>query len=356
MNLPRPSKRFLTRLALLAVLGIYLSLASGAAYASEGQPKNLYMVSIGETYDKNKGAQPQVPLPCCAKDAHDMAQWGKAQKGKLFEHVDVTTIVDTEATAADILKALRGLADKTKAGDYAIVYMSGHGGRGCKEYVFCAHDRNVAWSEIREALREAKGRILIILDACQSGAVIDNGNMIVLAAALADQGSIGYSNPQTNSLYTRLLLEALNGKADMNKDGLISLAEVDAYVSGQLALKAGNPESTLLRPANVPSSLPLAKLQVQTASAAAPLAGTTWSGKECVSGYSALTFQFQSGGKVTMIDAQNTVHGTYTQDGNAVTITLPGVAVYTGTVNGASLTGQGSCDSLGTWSYAVSKK
>jgi hypothetical protein len=139
-----------------------------------------------------------------------------------------------------------------------------------------------------------------------------------------------------NSLFTRLFLEALNGKADMNKDGLISLAEVDAYVSGQLAHVDQNPYSTLLRPRNVPTALPLAKLATSAPVAAPQLVGTNWSGKENLGSYGKLTLKFLANGKAVMIDSQSTVEGTWTQTGKQVTIVLPNVARDQGTISGTT--------------------
>jgi hypothetical protein len=85
------------------------------------------------------------------------------------------------------------------------------------------------------------------------------------------------------------------------------------------------------------------------------LAGTTWVGTETLAGFGKLTFQFAPGGKAVMIDAQSTVNGTYTVNGNQIVINLPGVATYRGAINGTAITGQGTADQ-GTWNFTVSKQ
>jgi hypothetical protein len=364
MKVIQSSNRTLAKMMLLALLGLFLSLAPVNAAAPNNQPRNLYMVSVGETY--TRGGQPQQALACCENDARDMAGWAASQKGKLFQDVQAVPMIDGQARAADIINTLRGFKDQVNQRDYVIVYMSGHGGCHNGVFSFCAYDRNVSWNEIQGALRDVRGTVIVILDACQSGGVRDCGNMIVLSAALADQNSLGGEH---NSLYTKFLLEALNGRADMNQDGFISLAEVDAYVSGKLAL-AHRFDSTLARPANVPSTMPLAKLApaVTTSSAgngsanpvapvvAHQIAGTSWTGRENLGGYSNLLFRFEAGGRVTMIDARSTVQGTYTQTGNQVSLQFPSVrASYQGTINGTALSGQGSNVSGETWAFSVSK-
>jgi hypothetical protein len=64
-----------------------------------------------------------------------------------------------------------------------------------------------------------------------------------------------------NGFFTQALIEGLSGKADMDHNGTVTLAELDAYVAGRLEqISNGKQSSTLLRPVNTPSSLPLAKL------------------------------------------------------------------------------------------------
>jgi hypothetical protein len=308
------------------------------------------MVSVGETY--TRGGQQQNALPCCEKDAIDMVQWAQSQKGKLFDQVHARPMVDAGATSQHILTALNALKDKVKPDDYTIVYFSGHGGVGAgNRFEFCAYDRNLNWSEIQCALSGLPGTVIVILDACHSGAVTSGNHLIVFSASLRDQCSLGGADKDHNSLYTQFLLEALNGQADMNRDGFISLAEVDAYVSGQLAKERVTP-STLVRPANVPSNLPLARLTA--AVPVANLAGTTLYGAEDFNGGGLLSFEFQAGGKVIMVDATSTANGTYVIEGNEVRINLPGVATYRGTLNGTTLTGHGRAN-VGTWAFSVSK-
>jgi hypothetical protein len=82
------------------------------------------------------------------------------------------------------------------------------------------------------------------------------------------------------------------------------------------------------------------------------LPGTTWTGSENLQGFGTLKFQFQANGQVKMINAKNTAIGTYTVVGNQMTIQLPEIATYTGTVNGSTYSGQGKAGQV-TWSFSV---
>jgi hypothetical protein len=86
------------------------------------------------------------------------------------------------------------------------------------------------------------------------------------------------------------------------------------------------------------------------------LAGPTGSGQENFSGgWTKLSFQFQQGGTVTMADENQKYQGTWTQNGNQVTIQLPDiVTTFQGTVTGNTITGQGQ-GGAGPWSFNVAK-
>jgi hypothetical protein len=287
-----------------------------------------------------------------------MVRWAESQKGRLFANVSARQMIDQQGKANDILAALRQLKDQVKAGDYAIVYLSGHGGTGNDgKFHFCAHDRNLGWAEMQQVLRQVPGTVIVILDACHAGGVSSGDNLIVFSAALRNQTSLAGPSKDHNSLYTEYLLKGLKGAADMNKDGFISLAEIDAYVSGELANKGANPP-TLVRPANVPSTLPLARLAAGPVQQVVVLANTTWSGTENFPGYNRVTpvsFRFSANGSVEMTDAEGKANGQWTRNGNNITLTFQGVATYRGTINGSTITGQGQADA-GTWAFTVNKK
>jgi hypothetical protein len=101
------------------------------------------------------------------------------------------------------------------------------------------------------------------------------------------------------------------------------------------------------------SLLPLAPLQAQKKS---DLAGTTWNGRENLAGYGALTFEFETGGNVTMIDAKETVPGTYRRNGQSITLTFfGGQAVYSGRINGKAMSGTAR-NAARNWTWQVTRE
>jgi hypothetical protein len=85
------------------------------------------------------------------------------------------------------------------------------------------------------------------------------------------------------------------------------------------------------------------------------LIGTRWTGRETLAGFGSLTFEFEQGGNVTMIDAKETVPGRYTRRGASVTLSFfNGQAVYTGQISGKKMSGTARSAAAGTWKWQVS--
>jgi hypothetical protein len=108
-------------------------------------------------------------------------------------------------------------------------------------------------------------------------------------------------------------------------------------------------------PAAAPAATPTATPQ-PAADNVVNVAGTSWTGKENLPGFGKLTFVFRAGGAATMIDAKGQTEGTFTQNGNDVTINFNG-CVYQGRINGQALAGSGritsGTQSGQTWSFQL---
>jgi hypothetical protein len=175
-----------------------------------------------------------------------------------------------KATSQAILTSLDRLIESARPGDTAVIALSGHGDRSGprKEWHFCAYDRLVPASDLRarvETLAKKSVRVLLIIDTWESGAIgIQADNIIVLAACAADEAALDGNDSQDNSVYTKALLEGLSGAADTNQDGIVTLAELDAYAAMRVEQLNRWQCPTCGRPANVRSNLPLAKVGVAT--------------------------------------------------------------------------------------------
>lgn len=354
-----------------SVWALVLVLAAVELAAAQDRPRSLHLVSVGIT-----NAQGQSPLRATRKDALDMVEWARTQQGRLFQQVHVKPLTNEQATRNNIVAAVRGLRGRVKADDYVILYLSAHGGTNPRgEFEFCAYDGNLSWTDIRAALQGLPGNPIVIIDTCHAGAIRQSGNLIVFSSCLASQSSADGASANGNSLFTKYFLEALRGQGDINRNGLISISEIAAYVSGRLEVVSRHQSCTLYRPENIPDALPLSRVGGQTTQVATNerptetvrtqrvptaqtdivrVAGTTWNGSE---DFGRLRFDFRSNGEVVMYDdvTPTPVNGRYTQEGNRVLIRFSN-CMYEGTLNGGTLAGRAAFnDGSRTWSFRLTK-
>jgi DNA-directed RNA polymerase specialized sigma24 family protein len=218
------------------------------------------------------------------KDALDFERICRTQAGKLHAQTEGTTLINKQATRAAIVAALHRLAADAKAGDTVMIALCGHaGGVGMRgEWGFVPFDFDAGDSAstaltstvLRQRLTELASRsvtVVLILDCCHAGAFnLGTADFVVFAACLPQETS-RESVAWNNGLFTMAFIEALEGKADLNGDGLVTLAETDAYVTSrvaqvlrdQAALGARSPEAqnpSCGRPTSIRSSLPLARV------------------------------------------------------------------------------------------------
>jgi uncharacterized caspase-like protein/peptidoglycan/xylan/chitin deacetylase (PgdA/CDA1 family) len=176
----------------------------------------------------------------------------------------VVTLKNAEATRAGILAAFQ---DKIAHGgvqknDRIFVFFAGHGatrklssGRDLGYIVPYDSDPSrfetdaIPMTEIQNIAESMAARhALFVMDACYSGLGLtrgagssnflrDNARRIgrqMLTAGGSDQ-LVADGGPNGHSVFTWTLLQALNGKADLNGDGMITATELAAYVAPAVA-------------------------------------------------------------------------------------------------------------------------
>jgi hypothetical protein len=107
--------------------------------------------------------------------------------------------------------------------------------------------------------------------------------------------------------------------------------------------------------ASVPAPSPESRAERIVPPARTPgLEGKTFSGSETLSGYGRLRFRFLANNQVEMIDARETVMGTWYRNGNAVHLSFfNGQCDYWGTVQGDRLSGRATSGAK-SWTWSVS--
>lgn len=209
---------------------------------SENRPvKDKWALVVGIS----KFANPKLNLRCAAKDAEDFYKYLTTEGNFAPDHVKLLT--DEKATQREILSELgnRWLPRVANPDDLVVIYVSSHGSAsemdvGGVNYIV-AHDTNIddlytTGIEMQELARTIKrrvhsDRVVVILDACHSGAAnADAKGLTRMGNLNADdiaQGSgqlvISSSQPnqvswelkdQSNSAFTTYLIAGLKKQGD----------------------------------------------------------------------------------------------------------------------------------------------
>jgi hypothetical protein len=238
----------MVRRASLFLIALSLVLATGKARA-DGEKPDCFVVSAGiDIY-----ASPKVnDLKGCVTDARTATRVFRQQQGTLFSKVVSHTLTDATATSSRIKHEFAKLRKAGKAGDYAVIFLSGHGGRDNPGWHFCPSDYDPAnprgtsidASTLMGAadVLAARGlKVVVIVDACYCGnlrllgkAQLDHhrdqngGGILLMLSSSPNQVSQALGQ---YSAYAEAVAEALAGKADLNRDGKVTIAEARTYAS-----------------------------------------------------------------------------------------------------------------------------
>ena len=272
------------------------------------------------TYEEKRAARPRLfvlavgvskyPDPLrlhyAAADARALADVLRAKSPALFESVEAKILLDEQATRPEIISKLTWLRQTMRDQDVGLVFFSGHGAYRDNTFYLLSVDAkvddNLEWSAVaadqfKKILATTKGRLVVMLDACHSGAETANRTPRVQSRRLvwarpeipiwrgeradlllARVGMLGEQRegggllgkqvrPLTDDLvldlsrdehgvitmssstgsevsvesaalghgyFTQALIEGLSGQADSNKDGLVYVNELDTYLSDRV--------------------------------------------------------------------------------------------------------------------------
>jgi WD40 repeat protein len=165
------------------------------ASKQQGPRPDVWIVAAGVGWYPNLPENSQLAAP--VNDARAIADAFAAQAGpgQIYGDSHVTVLEDEQVTPEALEKALAGLA-AMKPNDVAIVFLAGHGVKPPKrdEMVFLTSaagkdpttwtQNGLGWSALGKALQAARGRVLVLLDACHSGHVTQE--LLVPNSKLAD--------------------------------------------------------------------------------------------------------------------------------------------------------------------------
>ena len=220
-----------------------------------------HVLAIGINSYKN----PKLSLNYARSDAVSFAENVKEYGLKIYKDVKLHQLYDKDATTANILKKLDELKSEISINDVFMFYYAGHGSVADEKFYFIPTEATRLYDAeslqrdaieagvLQEKLSHIKAlKQLIIMDACQSGKSVEllaergaleekaisqlsrSSGIHVMASAGSEQfasefGQLGHG------LFTYLLLEAMNGKADgAPKDGKITIYELKSFLDDQV--------------------------------------------------------------------------------------------------------------------------
>lgn len=146
-------------------------------------------------------------------------------------------LLDQAATKAAIISEIHARFDHASTDDIIIFFFSGHGYKGG----FVAYDGELPYSMIREAMGASKCKNkMIFADACFSGKMRQgkrqvkdensDSNVMLFLSSRDNETSIERRD-MTNGFFTICLKDGLSGKADANRDRIITAKEIFDFVS-----------------------------------------------------------------------------------------------------------------------------
>jgi uncharacterized caspase-like protein len=226
-----------------------------------------------------------APLRYAAADARSFHDWVVSPSGGRYAPSRVTLLLDAEATGANIKKALFEWLAQAIEEDTVTIYFAGHGSPQSPDHpenlFLLPYDTQYdsvpttgfpMW-DIETALKRfiKARRVIVITDACHAGGVgqafdiarrAGRGlNVVPMASSLqnlsrisegvciisaSDDNQLSQEGSQWgggHGVFTFHLLEGLKGKADYNKDGLVTLGELIPFLSEQIRRETRNAQT-----------------------------------------------------------------------------------------------------------------
>ncbi|MDQ6728394.1 MAG: caspase family protein [Actinomycetota bacterium] len=152
------------------------------------------------------------------------------------DHIKVLT--DSGARQADIRAGLQWLVDRSSPTSLSVMHYSGHVKQvGSTEYLWPHDNRFIADTELASSVQRLRGQAWIDISGCES-AGFDEGisapNRLFTASSQSNEKSYEYPDLR-QSVFSSLLVNRgmLQGQADANGDGRVSVQEAFAFAAAQ---------------------------------------------------------------------------------------------------------------------------
>lgn len=161
-------------------------------------------------------------------------------------------LINENASKINIIHSIKELFRYASTDDIVIFFFSGHGYKGG----FVAYDGYISYNEVRDAISitHCKNK-MIFADACFSGKMRQgkrkpseaskNSNVMLFLSSRDNEVSIERKG-MNNGFFTTCLKDAMKGKADSNRDRIITAKELFNYVSKNVRLLSKNKQHPVM--------------------------------------------------------------------------------------------------------------
>jgi predicted Zn finger-like uncharacterized protein len=237
------------RIRVLARTTASLGTSRGMAVLAEADTPNpkkekpsLYVLAVGIDAYADKG----LTLGGAVNDAVKLEKVFQDYSSPLFGKIEPKLVVNKDATRQGMLEGLDWLKKSMTGNDTAVFFYAGHGGLEKGEFYLLPQDvdqknlakTGVSRAEIKKRMQGLPGRVVVLLDACHSGAIgllfddlsrelIDEDcGVVVMCAATPSKAALETGG---HGLFTLSVIEGLSGKAS-KRDGSVYLHHLQQYV------------------------------------------------------------------------------------------------------------------------------
>jgi ribosomal protein S18 acetylase RimI-like enzyme len=226
---------------------------------------NLWILAIGiNRYDTTQIQN----LDYAVNDAREIINVFKAQEGKLYRQVNSLLIADgaavtpTKDNIIDNLGFLKGAGQR----DVVLLFIAGHGmNDDGGNYYFMPSDaafntdgsirpsKAISYRDI-QAVLDVPGQKLVFIDSCHSegvsGRKTRGADSDQLVRALQDNSTVIFTASRGSELsqesreyghgvFTYSIIQGMRGAADLIRDGVVTMKELDTYVSERVPQLTG---------------------------------------------------------------------------------------------------------------------
>jgi WD40 repeat protein len=252
------------------------------------QKGNLYILTVG--VNKFPALPRRNHLNYAAQDAEELGQVWAALSTENYGHIWFQNISDNSVDKPDQKAIVSALKFVEQAGpdDTVLIFLASHGlSDRAGNYYFVPRDvipQDIAnaqkgekvtslipWTVFFDALRNAAGRRILIVDTCQARSIEGKlevhslmkrsaaSQFALIVASKGNEESQEYE-PAKHGLFTYALLNALKHYAGANRDGWVSLKEIFNYalpIVEELRYKQTGPQTPQMVSPEVLADMPV---------------------------------------------------------------------------------------------------